>query len=279
MSEEILNNAPEEQELTQEQVNEYKKIRMEKLKALQDEGADPFQITKFDVSASCEQAKADYEKLEAKLKDQAGDDEEALKALLEENKLTVSIAGRIMSKRMMGKASFMDLRDKSGKVQLYVRMNEVGKEAFDRYVKKGDIGDIVGITGFVFRTRMGEISVHAESFTLLSKNLQPLPEKWHGLKDQDTRYRQRYTDLICNPEVKDTFIKRSKIISTIRRYLDERGFMEVETPMLVSNAGGAAARPFETHYNALDEDVKLRISLELYLKRLIVGGLERVYET
>ena len=278
MSEEILNNAPEEQELTQEQVNEYKKIRMEKLKALQDEGADPFQITKFDVSASCEQAKADYEKLEAKLKDQAGDDEEALKALLEENKLTVSIAGRIMSKRMMGKASFMDLRDKSGKVQLYVRMNEVGKEAFDRYVKKGDIGDIVGITGFVFRTRMGEISVHAESFTLLSKNLQPLPEKWHGLKDQDTRYRQRYTDLICNPEVKDTFIKRSKIISTIRRYLDERGFMEVETPMLVSNAGGAAARPFETHYNALDEDVKLRISLELYLKRLIVGGLERVYE-
>ena len=205
MSEEILNNAPEEQELTQEQVNEYKKIRMEKLKALQDEGADPFQITKFDVSASCEQAKADYEKLEAKLKDQAGDDEEALQALLEENKRTVSIRGRIMSKRMMGKASFMDLRDKSGKVQLYVRMNEVGKEAFDRYVKKGDIGDIVGITGFVFRTRVGEISVHAESFTLLSKNLQPLPEKWHGLKDQDTRYRQRYTDLICNPEVKDTF--------------------------------------------------------------------------
>ena len=278
MSEEIMNNAPEEEELTQEQVNEYKKIRMEKLKALQDEGADPFQITKYDVTASCEEAKALYEKAEAECKAQAGEDEEALAAKLEENRVRVSIAGRVMSKRMMGKASFMDLRDKSGKIQLYVRMNEVGKEAFDRYVKKGDIGDIVGVEGFVFRTRMGEISVHAESFTLLSKNLQPLPEKWHGLKDQDTRYRQRYTDLICNPEVKDTFIKRSKIISTIRRYLDERGFMEVETPMLVSNAGGAAARPFETHYNALDEDVKLRISLELYLKRLIVGGLERVYE-
>lgn len=278
MSEEIKNNAPEEQELTQEQVNEYKKIRMEKLKALQDEGADPFQITKYDVTASCEEAKVLYEREEAKCKDLAGNDEAVLAEKLEENRVRVSIAGRIMSKRMMGKASFMDLRDKSGKVQLYVRMNEVGKEAFDRYVKKGDIGDIVGVTGFVFRTRMGEISVHAESFTLLSKNLQPLPEKWHGLKDQDTRYRQRYTDLICNPEVKDTFIKRSKIISTIRRYLDERGFMEVETPMLVSNAGGAAARPFETHFNALDEDFKLRISLELYLKRLIVGGLERVYE-
>ena len=278
MSEEIKNNAPEEEELTQEQVNEYKKIRMEKLKALQDEGADPFQITKYDVTASCEQAKDLYEKAEAECKAQAGDDEEALAAKLEENRVRVSIAGRIMSKRMMGKASFMDLRDKSGKIQLYVRLNEVGKESFDRYVKKGDIGDIVGVEGFVFRTRMGEISVHAESFTLLSKNLQPLPEKWHGLKDQDTRYRQRYTDLICNPEVKDTFIKRSKIISAIRRYLDERDFMEVETPMLVSNAGGAAARPFETHYNALDEDVKLRISLELYLKRLIVGGLERVYE-
>ena len=155
-------------------------------------------------------------------------------------------------------------------------MNEIGKEEFDDY-KKGDIGDIVGIEGFVFRTKMGEISIHAQKFVLLSKSLLPLPEKWHGLKDQDTRYRQRYTDLICNPEVKDTFIKRSQIISSIRRYLDGQGFMEVETPMLVSNAGGAAARPFETHYNALDEDVKLRISLELYLKRLIVGGLERVY--
>lgn len=165
-----------------------------------------------------------------------------------------------MSRRLMGKASFFDLRDRSDKVQVYLRMNEVGKEAYDQY-KKGDIGDIVGITGFVFRTKMGEISIHAKSITLLSKSLLPLPEKWHGLKDQDTRYRQRYTDLICNPEVKDTFIKRSQIISSIRRYLDGQGFMEVETPMLVSNAGGAAARPFETHYNALNEDVKLRISL------------------
>ena len=278
MNEENQNVAPEEQELTQEEVNSYKKIRMEKLEALKAEGCDPFQITKFDVSASCAEAKARYEETEAQCKAKAGEDEEALKALLDENRVSVSIAGRVMSKRMMGKASFMDLRDKSDKIQLYVRLNEVGKENFDRYVKKGDIGDIVGVTGFVFRTRMGEISVHAESFTLLSKNLLPLPEKWHGLKDQDTRYRQRYTDLICNPEVKDTFIKRSQIISSIRRYLDGRGFMEVETPMLVSNAGGAAARPFETHYNALDEDVKLRISLELYLKRLIVGGLERVYE-
>ena len=273
--------APEEAaELSQEEVNEYKRIRMDKLAALQAEGADPFEITKFDVSASCEEAKAKYESIEAECKAQAGEDAEKLAELLESKKdeCRVSVAGRVMSKRMMGKASFMDMRDKSGKMQLYVRMNEVGKESFDRYVKKGDIGDIVGVTGFVFRTRMGEISLHAESFTLLSKNLLPLPEKWHGLKDTDTRYRQRYTDLICNPEVKDTFIKRSQIISAIRRFLDDRGFMEVETPMLVSNAGGAAARPFETHYNALDEDVKLRISLELYLKRLIVGGLERVYE-
>ena len=181
-------------------------------------------------------------------------------------------------KDSVSKANFIDLRDATDRIQVYIRSNDVGADVFKEFKKKWDIGDIIGVEGFVFRTRMGEISVHAESFTLLSKNLQPLPEKWHGLKDQDTRYRQRYTDLICNPEVKDTFIKRSKIISTIRRYLDERGFMEVETPMLVSNAGGAAARPFETHYNALDEDVKLRISLELYLKRLIVGGLERVYE-
>lgn len=279
MSEEVRNTPEtEEQELTQEQVSEYKRIRMEKLDALKAEGADPFVITKFDVTASAEEAKARFEAVESELKKAAGDNEEALKAKLEENRVEVTVAGRIMSKRMMGKASFMDLRDKSGKIQLYVRLNEVGKEDFDRYVKKGDIGDIVGVKGFVFRTRMGEISIHAESFTLLSKNLMPLPEKWHGLKDQDTRYRQRYTDLICNPEVKETFIKRSQIISSIRRFLDDKGFMEVETPMLVSNAGGAAARPFETHYNALDEDVKLRISLELYLKRLIVGGLERVYE-
>ena len=276
MSEENRTNAPEE-ELTQEDINSLKKIRMDKLEELKAKGKNPFEITKYDVTASCAEAKAQYEKLEAELKSQAGEDEEKLKELLEANRITVSVAGRVMSRRLMGKASFFDLRDKSDKVQIYLRMNEIGKEEFDDY-KKGDIGDIVGIEGFVFRTKMGEISIHAQKFVLLSKSLLPLPEKWHGLKDQDTRYRQRYTDLICNPEVKDTFIKRSQIISSIRRYLDGQGFMEVETPMLVSNAGGAAARPFETHYNALDEDVKLRISLELYLKRLIVGGLERVYE-
>ena len=182
-----------------------------------------------------------------------------------------------MSWRDMGKANFIDLRDKTDRMQIYVRMNDIGEENFADF-KKWDIGDIVGVEGFVFRTRRGEISLHAQKITMLTKSLLPLPEKWHGLKDQDTRYRQRYTDLICNPEVMDTFKKRSKIIATIRRYLDEKDFIEVETPMLVSNAGGAAARPFETHYNALDEDVKLRISLELYLKRLIVGGMERVYE-
>ena len=265
-------------ELSAEEINSYKKIRMEKLAELQAEGRDPFVITKYDVTASCAEARAAYEKAEAECKAQAGDDEEALAAALEANRVNVSIAGRMMSKRRMGKAGFIDVHDKSGKIQAYVRLDAVGKEAFDSYIKKGDIGDIVGIKGYVFRTKMGEISVHAEEMTLLSKNLLPLPEKWHGLTNQDVRYRQRYIDLICNPEVKDTFIKRSQIISSIRRYLDDQGFIEVETPMLVSNAGGAAARPFETHYNALDEDVKLRISLELYLKRLIVGGLERVYE-
>ena len=276
MSEENRTNAPEE-ELTQEDINSLKKIRMDKLEELKAKGKNPFEITKYDVTASCAEAKAQYEKLEAELKEQAGEDEEKLKELLEANRITVSVAGRVMSRRLMGKASFFDLRDKSDKVQVYLRMNEIGKEEFDDY-KKGDIGDIVGIEGFVFRTKMGEISIHAQKFVLLSKSLLPLPEKWHGLKDQDTRYRQRYTDLICNPEVKDTFIKRSQIISSIRRYLDGQGFMEVETPMLVQNAGGAAARPFETHFNALNEDLKLRISLELYLKRLIVGGLEKVYE-
>ena len=279
MSEEKnITNAPEEaEELTAEQVNGLRQVRIDKLNELKAQGRDPFEITKYDVTSSCQTARESYEKLEAELKVQAGDDEEKLKELLEANRVEVSIAGRVMSRRLMGKAGFLDLRDKSGKIQSYVRRDDVGVEAFQDY-KKGDIGDIIGIKGFVFRTRMGEISVHAQEITLLSKSLLPLPEKWHGLKDQDTRYRQRYTDLICNPEVKDTFIKRSKIISAIRRYLDDLGFMEVETPMLVSNAGGAAARPFETHYNALDEDVKLRISLELYLKRLIVGGLERVYE-
>jgi lysyl-tRNA synthetase class 2 len=276
MSEEILNSGAEE-EMTQEDINSLKKIRMDKLEELKANGKNPFEITKFDVNSSSAEAKAEYEKTEAECKAQAGEDEEKLKSLLEENRKVVRVAGRIMAWRDMGKANFIDLRDKSDRIQIYVRMNDIGKEEFAQF-KKGDIGDIVGVEGFVFRTRKGEISIHAQSVTLLSKSLLPLPEKWHGLKDQDTRYRQRYTDLICNPEVKDTFIKRSQIISSIRRYLDNQGFMEVETPMLVSNAGGAAARPFETHYNALDEDVKLRISLELYLKRLIVGGLERVYE-
>lgn len=276
MSEEIRNNSPEE-EVTAEDINILKKIRIEKLDELKASGKNPFEITKFDVTAHNADAKAEFETFEAECKAQAGEDEEKLKELLETGRKTISIAGRIMSWRDMGKANFIDIRDKTDRMQVYVRMNDIGKDEFAEF-KKWDIGDIVGIEGFVFRTRRGEISVHAQKIVMLSKSLLPLPEKWHGLKDQDTRYRQRYTDLICNPEVKDTFIKRSQIISSIRRYLDGQGFMEVETPMLVSNAGGAAARPFETHYNALDEDVKLRISLELYLKRLIVGGLERVYE-
>ena len=279
MSEEILTNSPADEaaEPTAEEINEYRRIRIEKLDELKAAGRDPFTVTKYDVTAHAADAKAQFEAVEAGCKAEAGEDEEKLAALLEEKRFTVRIAGRLMSKRIMGKASFADVRDKSDRIQVYVRMNDVGKDEFDGF-KKWDIGDICGVEGYLFRTKTGEISVHAQKIDMLSKSLRPLPEKWHGLKDQDTRYRQRYTDLICNPEVKDTFIKRSKIIATIRRFLDEQGFMEVETPMLVSNAGGAAARPFETHYNALDEDVKLRISLELYLKRLIVGGLERVYE-
>lgn len=277
MSEEIRSNAPDEEEVTQEDINVLKKIRIEKLEEMKANGKNPFEVTKYDVTAHSSDAKADYEAFEAQCREQAGEDEEKLKELLEAGRKTVRIAGRIMSWRDMGKANFIDVRDKSDRIQIYVRMNDIGKDEFAEF-KKWDIGDIVGVEGFVFRTRRGEISIHAMKIEMLSKSLLPLPEKWHGLKDQDTRYRQRYTDLICNPEVKDTFIKRSQIISSIRRYLDGQGFMEVETPMLVSNAGGAAARPFETHYNALDEDVKLRISLELYLKRLIVGGLERVYE-
>ncbi|WP_124099230.1 lysine--tRNA ligase [Ruminococcus sp. Marseille-P6503] len=276
MSEEIRSNSPEE-ELSAEDINILKKIRIDKLEELKSQGKNPFEITSYDVTAHNADAKSEYEAFEADCRADAGEDEEKLKELLEAGRKTVSIAGRIMSWRDMGKANFIDLRDKTDRIQVYVRMNDIGKDEFAEF-KKWDIGDIVGVEGFVFRTRRGEVSVHATKITMLSKSLLPLPEKWHGLKDQDTRYRQRYTDLICNPEVKDTFIKRSKIISSIRRYLDSQGFMEVETPMLVANAGGAAARPFETHYNALNEDVKLRISLELYLKRLIVGGLERVYE-
>ncbi len=238
------------------QLSEILQVRRDKLKALQDAGCDPFQITKFDVSHHAEEIKAQYDALENK---------------------EVTVAGRMMAKRIMGKASFAHVQDLSGKMQLYIARDSLGEEPYAGF-KKMDIGDIIGVKGTVFKTKTGEISLHVTELTLLSKSLQPLPEKFHGLTNVDTRYRQRYVDLITNPESKDTFIKRSKIISTIRRFLDAQGFMEVETPMLVSNAGGAAARPFETHFNALDEDFKLRISLELYLKRLIVGGLERVYE-
>ena len=246
-----------EQKNVQEQdINQLRKVRREKFADLQANGKDPFQITKYDADAHSQEIKDNFETMEGK---------------------KVSIAGRIMSKRVMGKASFCNVQDLQGNIQSYVARDCVGEEAYKDF-KKMDIGDIVGIKGEVFRTKMGEISIHAEEVTLLAKSLQILPEKFHGLTNTDLRYRQRYVDLIMNPDVKDTFVKRSKILASIRRYLDGQGFMEVETPMLVANAGGAAARPFETHFNALNEDLKLRISLELYLKRLIVGGLERVYE-
>ena len=240
----------------EQDIHQLLKVRREKLAELQTEGRDPFQITKYDQTAHSADIKDHYAEYDGK---------------------EVSIAGRIMSKRVMGKASFCNVQDLKGNIQCYVSRDELGDDSYKDF-KKMDIGDIVGIKGFVFTTKMGEISVHAHSVTLLSKSLQILPEKYHGLTNTDTRYRQRYVDLIMNEDVKKTFVMRSKIISCIRRYLDDLGFLEVETPMLVANAGGAAARPFETHYNALDEDVKLRISLELYLKRLIVGGMERVYE-
>ena len=237
-------------------LSEQEQIRRDKLKALQEAGKDPFQIRRFDTDHHSEEIKANFDALEGQ---------------------EVRIAGRMMFKRVMGKASFCHVQDLQGSIQVYVARDLIGEESYAEF-KKDDIGDLVGVTGTVFKTKTGEISVHADSFTLLSKSLKPLPEKFHGLTNVDLRYRQRYVDLIMNPDSKDTFIKRSKILSAIRRYLDGQGFMEVETPMLVANAGGAAARPFETHFNALDEDFKLRISLELYLKRLIVGGLERVYE-
>ena len=246
-----------EQKNVQEQdINQLRKVRRQKFADLQTNGKDPFQITKYDADAHSQEIKDNFETMEGK---------------------KVSIAGRIMSKRVMGKASFCNVQDLQGNIQSYVARDCVGEEAYKDF-KKMDIGDIVGIKGEIFRTKMGEISIHAEEVTLLAKSLQILPEKFHGLTNTDLRYRQRYVDLIMNPDVKDTFVKRSKILASIRRYLDGQGFMEVETPMLVANAGGAAARPFETHFNALNEDLKLRISLELYLKRLIVGGLERVYE-
>ena len=240
----------------EQDINQLLKVRREKLANLQAEGKDPFVITKYDGTHHSMEIKDNYDTLEGK---------------------EVSVAGRMMFKRVMGKASFCNIQDLQGNIQSYVARDDIGEDSYKDF-KKYDVGDILGIKGFVFKTKTGEISIHAKEVTLLSKSLQILPEKYHGLTDTDTRYRQRYVDLIMNEDVKDTFIKRSKVISSIRRYLDGQGFMEVETPMLVSNAGGAAARPFETHFNALDEDLKLRISLELYLKRLIVGGMERVYE-
>lgn len=245
-----------EKNVQAQDINQLLKVRRDKLKELQDNGKDPFVITKYDVTHHSQEVKDNFETLEGQ---------------------SVSLAGRVMSKRVMGKASFCHIQDLQGTIQSYVARDSIGEEEYKAF-KKMDIGDIVGLKGEVFKTKTGEISIHASEVALLSKSLQILPEKFHGLTNTDIRYRQRYVDLIMNPEVKDTFIKRSQIIKEIRNFLDGRGFMEVETPMLVSNAGGAAARPFATHYNALDEDVKLRISLELYLKRLIVGGLERVYE-
>ena len=250
MAEETRTGAPELS------LNELLRIRREKLTNLQNAGRDPFAITRYDVTHHSAEILAAGDELVGK---------------------EVSVAGRMMVKRIMGKASFCKIQDKQGVIQCYVARDDLGEEAYAEF-KKMDIGDIIGVKGFVFRTKTGEITVHTKELTLLTKSLKPLPEKFHGLQDTDVRYRQRYLDLIVNPEVRDTFVKRSQILREIRRFLDDRGFMEVETPMLVPNAGGAAARPFETHYNALDEDVKLRISLELYLKRLIVGGLERVYE-
>ena len=244
------------QKKQEQDINQLLKVRREKLADLQANGKNPFEIMKYDVTHHSEDIREQFQELEGK---------------------TVAVAGRMMSKRVMGKASFCHVQDLRGQIQSYVARDSLGEEAYKDF-KKMDVGDIVGIKGEVFRTKTGEISIHAAEVTLLSKSLQVLPEKYHGLTNTDLRYRQRYTDLIMNPEVKDTFIKRSKIISSIRKYLDAQGFMEVETPMLVANAGGAAARPFETHFNALDADFKLRISLEFYLKRLIVGGLERVYE-
>lgn len=265
----IKNNAPSantemaaEKEPTE---NELYQIRVEKLKKLQEDGKDPFEITTAEQSVHAEELKKQFEEAESKCSEGETPD------------MHVSVCGRIMTWRNMGKANFMDIRDKSGRIQVYVRMNDIGEEAFSEF-RKWDIGDIVEVKGYVFRTRTGEISVHTEAIRLISKSLLPLPEKFHGLKDTDTRYRKRYLDLIMNPEVKDTFIKRSQIIKSIRTYLDNLGFIEVETPILNTIPGGAAARPFITHHNTLDMDMYLRIATELYLKRLIVGGMERVYE-
>ncbi len=288
------NKQPQNNQKPEQDINQLLKVRREKLAALQEAGKDPFQITKFDQTHHTDEAKALYiaheEKLlagravpnvegmdEAAAKEALNADYNERRAIMDGDPIEVSIAGRMMFKRVMGKASFCNIQDLKGTIQVYVAKDAIGEEPYADF-KKSDIGDIYGVKGYVFRTKTGEISIHAVEMTMLCKSLQILPEKFHGLTDTDTRYRQRYVDLIMNTESKEVFIKRSQIIKEIRKFLDGRNFMEVETPMLVSNAGGAAARPFETHYNALDEDVKLRISLELYLKRLIVGGLERVYE-
>ncbi|MCR4587553.1 MAG: lysine--tRNA ligase [Lachnospiraceae bacterium] len=288
------NQQAKNQQNTEQDINQLKKVRREKLAALQEAGKDPFVITKFDQTHHSDEAKKLYEDHEAELlKDRApfnadGMDEETARAakkeyynetraIMDAAPIRVSIAGRMMFKRVMGKASFCNLRDLKGDIQVYASKDALGEEVYGDF-KKADIGDIYGVKGWMFRTMTGEISIHAEEMTLLSKSLQILPEKFHGLTDTDMRYRQRYVDLIMNADSKDVFVKRSIMMKEIRNFLAGRDFMEVETPILVSNAGGAAARPFETHYNSLDEDVKLRISLELYLKRLIVGGLERVYE-
>ena len=287
-NQENANNAP------QQDLNELLKIRREKLQTLQEAGKDPFVITKYNQEHHSDEVVALYEKHEAELlagrpavntdgMDEAearqaiNDDYNERRAIMDASPIQVSIAGRMMFKRVMGKASFCNIQDLKGKIQVYVARDAIGEDSYADF-KKSDVGDIFGIKGYAFRTKTGEISIHAEEMIMLSKSLQILPEKYHGLTDTDTRYRQRYVDLVMNEEVKDTFVKRSKVLKSIRNYLDGQGFMEVETPMLVSNAGGAAARPFETHFNALNEDFKLRISLELYLKRLIVGGMERVYE-
>ena len=296
MSQESNNNNTNQknQQNAQQDVNQLLKVRREKLAALQEAGKDPFQITKYDQTHHTTDAKALYEAHEAELlagrpepsvegldeqqaKDVINTDYNERRAIMDASPINVSIAGRMMFKRVMGKASFCNIQDLKGKIQVYVARDAIGEEAYADF-KKSDIGDIYGIKGYVFRTKTGEISIHAVEITMLTKSLQILPEKFHGLTDTDTRYRQRYVDLIMNEDSKNVFIKRSQIIKEIRNFLADRDFIEVETPMLVSNAGGAAARPFDTHYNALDEDVKLRISLELYLKRLIVGGMERVYE-
>lgn len=257
---------------TEQNANELRKIRVDKLVALQKAGKDPFQITTAEQSATSAEITAAFEKLEAET-NELPEDQRPEQVRIED----VTLCGRIMTWRDMGKANFIDITDRAGRMQVYVRMNDIGEDEFAEF-KKWDIGDIIEVKGFVFRTRRGQISVHAQNVRLLSKSLLPLPEKFHGLKDTDTRYRQRYLDLIVNPDVKTTFYKRSLIIKKIRNFLDEKNFVEVETPILVSNAGGAAARPFVTHHNSLNEDFKLRISLELYLKRLIIGGMERVYE-